>query len=231
MSFAQESFPALQYTVFPVSRVPNWGAMRTPAEWDRSYDEMQPGDFVPVPPYDLSVLTIPMESLIHPILDQNIAIITAKLFYSTRYYGAYDIDAGEFTAIHPSLDLKLARGTPVGAIGGGRVYAVRTNFAMGLYVMIEHRLPDGDTVYSIYGHLDRMQVHEGEDVSPGQIVGVVGMTGNTTGPHLVLEVDRKSDDGEHVPYWPAAMPMRMEAATHTLNPIDFIRTYASGEGV
>ncbi len=222
-------FPAFGHTVYPVSRVPNWGAMRSPMEWNRPYSQLEREDFVRLPPYNLQVLRMPLTTLVDPILPENIPILTAKLTYSTRYYGAYDLDAGEFTGMHPGIDLKLAFGTPLGALAGGRVYAVNKDAALGLHVIIEHRLPQGETFFSIYGHLDVASVREGQDVRPGQAIGNVGMTGNTTAPHVHLQVDR--DDGErpHQRYWPAGMPSRAEADRHTMHPLEFIRRYSAAD--
>ena len=227
---ATGNFPAFIKTSFPVANVPNWGAMRTPAEWDRTYDEMEAKDFVAIPRYDVAALKTPLFSLVSPLKDENIPLITAKLFYSTHYFGSYNIDADEFTAVHPGLDLKLALGTPIGSIAGGRVHGVRRTSSLGLHVLIEHRLPSGETAYSIYGHLGSTGLEEGQDVIPGQTVGRIGMTGNTTGPHLHLQIDRKQqgETGEHVVYWPEALPSVVEAAQHVYHPITFIAQYRNG---
>lgn len=221
-------FPAFERTVYPVTRVPDWGAMRTPAQWDRPYGQIPREEFVPLPPYNLTILRTPLQSLVDPILPENISVITAKLTYSTRYYGAYDLDAVEFTGMHPGIDIKLAFGTPLGAIAGGRVHAVNKDAAMGLYVMIEHRLPDGDTYFSLYGHFDTVSVREGQDIRPAQIIGTVGMTGNTTAPHVHLQVDRDNGTRPHQRYWPSTMPSPAQADRYTVHPIEFIRRYGSG---
>ena len=103
--------------------------MRTPAEWNQSYNEMKKNGmkFVSIPRYNLPALIIPMKTLREDFTPEHMDIITGKLFYSTRYYGAYNLDAAEFTGKHPAVDLKLAEGTPIGAIGGGRVHVVRSN--------------------------------------------------------------------------------------------------------
>lgn len=217
-----DSFPAFDRAVYPVSRVPNWGAMRTAAEWDRPYGQMPSGEFVPLPSYNLQALKTPLRSLVDPIKQENIPLLTAKLFYSTRYYGAYDLDAGEFSGLHPGIDLKLAFGTPIGSIGGGRVHAVQKDAALGLYVMIEHRLPTGETLFSIYGHLDTVNVRDGQDIAPGQIIGSVGMTGNTTAAHVHLQIDRDDGTRPHQRYWPAGRLSRADANRHTVHPIEFI---------
>ncbi len=219
-------FPAFDHTSHPVAKVPNWGAMRTPAEWNRSFKEMNEDDFVAIPQYDLAVLTQPMEELTKPLRAENYPLITAKLYYSTRFFSSYDIDAGEFTGKHAGIDLKLARGTPLGAIAGGRVSSVGRLEHLGLTVIIEHRLPDGSTVYSIYGHLDTAAVKAGDDVAPGTYIGNVGMTGSTTNPHLHLQID-KGQPGEtsHVPYHTESIPSPNEAEQHVLHPIRFLSQY------
>ncbi len=217
-------FPAFDHTSFPVSRTPNWGAMRTPQEWNRSHAEMTAADFVSLPRYDMSTLTIPMSELTNPIRDENIPIITAKLFYSTRYLGSYDLDAGEHTGGHAGIDLKLARGTPIGAIAGGRVSSVATTETLGLHVVIEHRLRNGETYYSVYGHFDSTSVSVGQEVKPGQQIGNVGMTGNTSAPHLHLQVDRGIAGGHHIPFVEGG-----DAALDMVHPISFITKYRNGE--
>lgn len=225
----KDGFPAFERSAFPVSRVPNWGAMRTPAEWNRSYDKMDDGDFVPVPRYDIKTLTTPLFSLANPITDKTIPLITAKLFYSTHYFGDYNVDAEEFTAVHPGLDLKLALLTPVGAVAGGRVHDVRTNDSLGLHVIIEHRISDTEAAYSIYGHLASTTLAKGDDIEPGQIVGRIGMTGNTTAPHFHLQIDKgMPGEAEHVVYWPSSVPSAAEAAKHVYHPMTFVTQFASG---
>ncbi len=223
---SDSAFPAFTRTAQPVANVPAWGDMTTPTEWNRSYAEMGPSDFVSVPDYDLSRLTVPLQELINP---RNNSEITRKLYYSTRWFGAYDIDAGEFTGNHPGVDLKVALGTPVRAIAGGRVVSVTQNDRLGLYAVIEHRHPTDGAFYSVYAHLGSASVGSGDAVEPGQTIGAVGMTGNTSGPHLHLQVDRGEPGEAHLPYTPASMPSRDEATRRAVNPVNFIGRYANGE--
>lgn len=232
VNVAATTFPAFGRTVQPVSTVPNWGAMTKPEQWNRSYKELSSEDFVRVPPYDMNTLTIPMVDLLKDRFNpETIRVLTAKLYYSTRFFGKYDIDATEFTAVHPGIDLKLAEGTPIGAIAGGRVHAIRNDEeSLGIFAIIEHHAPDGETYYSIYGHMDKALVQAGDDVSPGQTIGLVGMTGHTTGPHIHLQVDRGTVNEQfHEVYWPLSAVSHEEAAKHTVNPIEFIRQFADGE--
>lgn len=228
---APSAFPAFGRAVHPVSRVPAWGAMTTPAEWNRTHQQLETNDFVRTPAYDPAVFTVPMDTLLSNRNNPEvIRTITMKLYYSTRFFGAYDLDAHEFSAVHPGLDLKLAEGAPVGAVAGGRVHAVRNDArTLGLHVLVEHRAPDGNTYYSIYGHLERTSVQAGDTVTAGHTIGTVGMTGHTTGPHLHLQIDRgEPDEAHHEIYWPDTLPSRAQADLHTINPIVFIRSYAGG---
>lgn len=225
---SSSGFPEMGNAVMPITEVPNWGAMKTPAEWNRSYREMNDDDFVKIPPYTMSTLTIPVKSLESTRDDpKTIEILTDKLFYSTRYFGAYDIDAEEFSAVHPGIDLKLAEGTPVGTVAGGRVHDVRYDpDTLGKHVIIEHRAADGHTFYSIYGHLASVSVKVGDSVTSGQMIGTVGMTGNTSGPHLHLQIDRgEAGEASHTVYWPGSVPSRSEADRFVINPITFVHQY------
>lgn len=222
---ASEPFPAIGYAVMPVDRAPDWGAMRTPAEWNRTYREMTAGDFVSVPPYDLDVLTMPMSQLLSPLTSQTIPAVTAKLFYSTRFLGSYDVDSNEGEGRHMGIDFKLALGTPVGAIAGGRVSSISRNDDLGIFVMVEHRTPAEGTLFSVYGHLGATTVKEGQNVEPGQTLGFVGMTGKTTGPHLHLQIDRGQPGARHQPYHPDTIPSQAALQERVVHPMRFIERY------
>ncbi|NOS66808.1 MAG: M23 family metallopeptidase [Candidatus Peribacteraceae bacterium] len=219
-----KDFPAFDRTVFPVSQVPNWGAMHAAAEWNRTYDQMTEVDFVATPSYDLQKLSMPFKTLVAAKDEEE---ITRKLFYSTKFLGKYDLDAGEYSGHHPGVDMKLAPGTPIGSIAGGRVQTVGNDDIFGIHVIIEHRV-GAETFYSIYGHFAYAGVREGQAVTPGQFIGTVGSTGSTTGPHLHLQVDKGRSETRHVPYAATAGTSAAEALKYTVNPIQFIQRYAGG---
>lgn len=225
------AFPSMGRALHPVGRIPNWGVMTSSTQWGRPYAEMSTDEYVSVPSYNLSVLMKPLEELKKTRSEpETIKILTAKLYYSTRHFGAYDIDAGEFSSIHPGIDLKLPQGTPFGSIAGGRVHDVRNDTDLGLHVLIEHRTSDGKTFYSIYGHMHASSVKKGQDIEAGQMIGTVGTSGQTTGAHIHLQVDAGIPDEQyHEIYWPQSMPSRAEADRHTINPILFIGQFAAGE--
>lgn len=87
---------------------------------------------------------------------------------------------------HHGLDYSAPTGTPVSAIGDGKVIFTGTKGGYGRLVGIRHR--NGYETY--YGHLSRIDknVHIGARVDQGQIIGYVGQSGLATGPHLHYEV-------------------------------------------
>ncbi|GAB4221711.1 MAG: M23 family metallopeptidase [Spirochaetales bacterium] len=88
---------------------------------------------------------------------------------------------------HPGIDLAAPRGTPVYAARDGTVVESGENPLLGTYLIIEH----AGNYQTVYGHLDSKFVQLNQSVSSGMIVGTVGMTGATTGPHLHFEVRQK----------------------------------------
>lgn len=85
---------------------------------------------------------------------------------------------------HSGQDYAAPAGTPVAAVGAGRVRLARDLYYSGLTVLVDH----GAGLVSQYMHLEKLLVAEGKVVSTGQIIGRVGSTGRATGPHLHLGV-------------------------------------------
>ncbi len=85
---------------------------------------------------------------------------------------------------HPGMDLAAAMGTPVAAPADGVVVMVDTMPARGNIVILDH----GAGVFSTYAHLQRADVPQGATVRAGQVIGRVGSTGFSTGPHLHWEL-------------------------------------------
>ncbi len=86
--------------------------------------------------------------------------------------------------MHSGIDIAAPVGTPVGASAAGTVVAAGNQGAYGLTVIIDH----GDGFATLYAHLSTISVSSGQRVSRGTVVGAVGMTGNSTGPHLHFEI-------------------------------------------
>jgi hypothetical protein len=93
-------------------------------------------------------------------------------------------DGGSSRSLHNGIDLAAPVGTPVFASGAGRVVLARQRIISGNSVVIEH-LPG---VYTLYYHLEEVEVEEGQRLHRGQRIGTVGMTGLATGPHLHWEL-------------------------------------------
>lgn len=85
---------------------------------------------------------------------------------------------------HSGLDLPAPTGTPVKAAAPGYVAWVRTGILYGNYVMIIHT----NGLATLYAHMSRMDVSADQFVSRGDVIGAVGSTGLSTGPHLHFEV-------------------------------------------
>ena len=86
---------------------------------------------------------------------------------------------------HKGLDIATSTGTPVAAAAGGTViFSGWDSYGLGNCVKISH----GNGVVTVYGHCSKLYVTSGEKVSAGQKIAEVGSTGNSTGPHLHLEI-------------------------------------------
>jgi murein DD-endopeptidase MepM/ murein hydrolase activator NlpD len=81
---------------------------------------------------------------------------------------------------HSGLDIAATRGTPVNAANNGVVRLSMLLRVTGNTIIIDH----GSNVYSSYAHLDKLLVEEGAEVRKGDVIGEVGSTGFSTGPHL-----------------------------------------------
>jgi len=108
---------------------------------------------------------------------------------------------------HTGLDLVNAKGTLIKAAAGGIVLRAGSATGYGNVVMITH-LIDGKVWTTVYGHLDSVSVKAGQTVMPGDIVGKLGSTGWSTGPHLHFEIHR----GE----WAVGQPNAVDPAPYIL---------------
>jgi murein DD-endopeptidase MepM/ murein hydrolase activator NlpD len=105
---------------------------------------------------------------------------------------------------HTGLDIGVGLGTPVSAAADGVVVLAGTNVVggrvvgYGTYVVVAH----GGGLYTLYGHLSKLGVAAGDHVRAGQVLGLSGSTGNSTGPHLHFEVRLGSDPVDPAPYLP-----------------------------
>jgi murein DD-endopeptidase MepM/ murein hydrolase activator NlpD len=87
-------------------------------------------------------------------------------------------------AFHEGIDLAVPENTEVVSCGTGRIEKAGYNRTNGNYIIIDH-----DNKYkSYYGHLSRVNVKKGDEVEKGQVIGLSGNTGMSTGPHIHFQI-------------------------------------------
>lgn len=94
------------------------------------------------------------------------------------------VAAGGSEEPHTGVDIAVTIGTPVRAVGGGRVLDVGNDPEYGYFVVLGH--PTG--YQSKYGHLSRTLVKTGANINAGEVIGLSGNSGRSTAPHLHLEL-------------------------------------------
>ena len=95
-------------------------------------------------------------------------------------FGTRSIFNGKPRNAHGGADFLSPGGTPIHAPNAGRVAVARNLYFSGNTVIIDHGLG----LFSMLAHLSAIDVHEGDTVTAGQLLGRVGATGRVTGPHL-----------------------------------------------
>lgn len=97
----------------------------------------------------------------------------------------YEFSTGKTSAnLHYGIDYAVPAGTDIHACGDGKVMLAENRISTGWSVVIEH----APGVYSLYYHMNSLNVKEGENVRQGEKIGVSGATGLATGPHLHWEI-------------------------------------------
>lgn len=91
---------------------------------------------------------------------------------------------GERAEYHPGLDFAGQKGDIVKATADGKVEHAGWNNGYGNCIIIKHK----NNFQTLYGHLSHIDVKEGQTINTGQVIGRVGSTGHSTGPHLHYEV-------------------------------------------
>ena len=98
----------------------------------------------------------------------------------TSTFGNKRVFNGAMKSFHQGLDLKAPMGTPIHAASGGIVVMAKDLFMTGNTVLLNH----GYGIYTVYAHMSKLEVKNGEEVKSGQVLGLSGMTGRASGPHL-----------------------------------------------
>ncbi|MGW5633373.1 M23 family metallopeptidase [Streptomyces sp. NPDC003832] len=107
---------------------------------------------------------------------------------------SYGSGGARWARRHTGQDFAVPIGTPVRAVGAGRVARVSCGGPFGVEVVVEH----AGGYYTQYAHLAAVAVDQGERVGTGQWIGQSGTSGNSTGPHLHFEVRVTPESGSAV---------------------------------
>ncbi|QEN09788.1 M23 family metallopeptidase [Oceanispirochaeta crateris] len=125
------------------------------------------------------------DGAVHPV---GVFLPPVKEFILTSWYGDRRnylyTDGNTAASLHTGLDMAAATGSEIMAPLDGTVVMAEERILTGGTVVLEH-LPG---VYSLYYHMDRIDVKIGDSLSQGELLGTVGATGLVTGPHLHWEL-------------------------------------------
>lgn len=100
--------------------------------------------------------------------------------------------------LHTGIDLRASTGTKIYAANAGTVIKATYSSAYGYYVVVDH----GGGTSTLYAHMSKMAVKNGQKVSQGTVLGYVGSTGYSTGPHLHFEVIKNGNYVNPVTMYP-----------------------------
>lgn len=104
--------------------------------------------------------------------------------YISSYFGNRSDPFTGITSYHSGIDIPAPTGTEIYAACGGEVAWAYYSQTAGNWVGIDH----GNGLYTVYMHMSKILVTEGQQVQTGDVIGLVGSTGRSTGPHLHLSV-------------------------------------------
>lgn len=122
----------------------------------------------------------------------------------TSGFAGRDIGAG--AEYHYGIDIANSEGTPIVAAADGVVFRASPLSTYGNVVMITHNI-NGQTYTSLYAHMSRFGTSVGKTVKKGEVIGYIGSTGRSTGPHVHFEI--------HIGSW-------VNQATGAVNPLQYI---------
>lgn len=100
--------------------------------------------------------------------------------------------------MHTGMDFTASTGTEIYATGNGKVvHLEKSRRGYGFHIIIDH----GYGFKTLYAHMSKFNVRRGEKVKRGQVIGYVGNTGGSTGPHLHYEVIKNGDKVNPINYY------------------------------
>jgi len=98
----------------------------------------------------------------------------------TSEFGNARVFNGSLKSYHSGTDFRAKVGTPIKSVNDGKVVLVKDRFYSGGSVIVDH----GEGVYTCYYHMSKFDVKKGDMVKKGQQLGLSGVSGRVTGPHL-----------------------------------------------
>ena len=157
------------------------------------------GPFVPVKlspdasPFDRQLYRINLTRAQMDRLNRTLALVPYRkpVVGEVEFTSGFGVRSDPFLgrpAMHTGLDFRASNGDPVRATANGKVVSAGWSGGYGRMVEVDH----GNGLSTRYGHLSEINVKVGEQVKIGQVIGEVGSTGRSTGPHLHYETtDRR----------------------------------------
>lgn len=147
---------------------------------------------------NINTLEVAKENIIETLnIDTTIEITNingikiATLPVSGTISSRYGVSSSIRSSKHTGLDIAANQGTQIKVVADGTVTCASYSGSYGYLVKVDH----GNGVETWYAHTSKMYVKEGQEVKAGDVIALVGSTGNSTGPHLHFEV---RINGEHV---------------------------------
>ena len=127
-------------------------------------------------------------NILDPKTGETVTTIRKQTIWPTQ--GRVSLEFGKphlpYQLLHTGIDLANIKGTDITPFMEGTVtYAAETKIGFGKHIIIDH----GDNLTSIYAHLDKIMVYKGQRVAIDQVIGKMGSTGWSTGPHLHFQIN------------------------------------------
>lgn len=129
------------------------------------------------------------------LIPTGLPLLAETRLTSTFGYRSNPFGGGAYE-FHNGVDFAAPEGTPVYATAAGMVSEMGWNPIFGLMVLIDH----GNGLHTLYGHLSSTYVEKGQRVQQSALIGAVGSTGRSTGPHLHYTVYRYGVAVDPLPY-------------------------------
>lgn len=194
-TFTPSHTPTQTYTLTPTLTPTRW-LTNTPIASPTPMTPSNDPNFTPPPTWTPPPADGTIQVVDHYIFSRPVSNSGTNWVDRTYPYGG---TAGGRFQTHLGVEFVNPRGTPLFAAGDGVVYFAGQDTTTlfgpipdyyGTLVVIEHatRTADGQTIYTLYGHMDRITVTQGQPIAAGDEIGTVGATGVAIGPHLHFEV-------------------------------------------